>query len=115
MKKLIILPLITMLSMSLLSIEQSAEAKKDKGEKHIKYKYKAPKNVTYRYIAPAKQTIIRYVPVTTYAVPLLTYRPGVYYFTTQSPAYISNKKAFSRGYKKSVVSFVNNRWVLTVR
>lgn len=117
MKKLFILPLITLLGFSVINIGQDAEAKNK--HKIPPGQAKKMRNVTYvtprYYVAPRVAPRPVTVAPIVYTAPLVTYRPGVYYFTTQSPAYLSRQYAISRGYGGTTISFFNNRWTLTIR
>lgn len=103
MKKILSLSIAMLMGLSVININE-VEAKNNKippgqAKKLIK---KHSKNYVVRQYQP-----IRYVPI-------VTYKPGIYYFPTKYRADRAKKNAAIKGFNTTLV-FLNNNWVLTIR
>jgi hypothetical protein len=101
-----------------------AEAKHGHGKKHGEHhredrdNFRGRQNIRFfrnNRVYVTQPQIINVVPAPViYSVPLVSFNPGVFYFTTQSPAIITFQRARNMGYISSV-NYVGKRWIVQIR
>lgn len=74
---------------------------------------KIPPGQAKKLIKKSKNYVIKpYAPIR--YVPIITYKPGIYYFPTKYKADRVKKNAAIKGFNTTLV-YINKNWVLTIR